>query len=259
MTPADAPIPGIPDASPERDFGAALLDTAQTLICVLDREGRIVRFNRACEEATGFSADEVVGRHVVGLVVPVEDAEPFAALLEEWWTVRAPSPRQGHWLTKHGGRRLIAWANRPLLDDDGEVRYVLTSGLDITERESAASELWSLQGQLRDRLEELAQLAAEQAALRRVATLVASEPAPDAVFTAVTEEAGRLLGAESSALLSLQRRLPDGHDRRALDGGRHGRLHGRHPAPRRGRGHADHGHRPRRRRRAHQRLHRRLR
>ena len=202
MTPADAPIPGIPDASPERDFGAALLDTAQTLICVLDREGRIVRFNRACEEATGFSADEVVGRHVVGLVVPVEDAEPFAALLEEWWTVRAPSPRQGHWLTKHGGRRLIAWANRPLLDDDGEVRYVLTSGLDITERESAASELWSLQGQLRDRLEELAQLAAEQAALRRVATLVASEPAPDAVFTAVTEEAGRLLGAESSALLS---------------------------------------------------------
>jgi signal transduction histidine kinase len=42
------------------------------------------------------------------------------------------------------------------------------------------------------------QLAEEQAALRRVATLVASSPAPEQVFAAVTEEAGRLLGARSS-------------------------------------------------------------
>ena len=41
-------------------------------------------------------------------------------------------------------------------------------------------------------------LAEEQAALRRVATLVAASPAPEEVFAAVTEEAGRLLGARSS-------------------------------------------------------------
>src|SRR5215213_2450038 len=42
-------------------------------------------------------------------------------------------------------------------------------------------------------------LAEEQAALRRVATLVASSPDPDQVFAVVAEEAGRLLGARSSA------------------------------------------------------------
>src|SRR5262245_48270133 len=36
----------------------------------------------------------------------------------------------------------------------------------------------------------------EQAALRRVATLVARAAAPEEVFAAVTEEAGRLLGAD---------------------------------------------------------------
>ena len=41
--------------------------------------------------------------------------------------------------------------------------------------------------------EALAQLAEEQSALRRVATLVASSPEPEAVFQAVAEEAGRLL------------------------------------------------------------------
>src|SRR5829696_1378587 len=42
-------------------------------------------------------------------------------------------------------------------------------------------------------------LAEEQAALRRVATLVASAPPPEEVFAVVAEEAGRLLGARSSA------------------------------------------------------------
>jgi signal transduction histidine kinase len=47
----------------------------------------------------------------------------------------------------------------------------------------------------------LEQLAREQAALRRMATLVAREPPPDEVFTAVTREAGTLLGAQRGTLL----------------------------------------------------------
>jgi len=49
-------------------------------------------------------------------------------------------------------------------------------------------------------LAELRRLADEQAALRRVATLVAREEPPAAVFAAVAEEVGRLLGADVSVL-----------------------------------------------------------
>jgi signal transduction histidine kinase len=55
--------------------------------------------------------------------------------------------------------------------------------------------------------EALAVLAAEQSALRRVATLVAASPEPEAVFTAVAEEAGRLLHARSAATI----RYEEGH------------------------------------------------
>jgi signal transduction histidine kinase/CHASE3 domain sensor protein len=48
--------------------------------------------------------------------------------------------------------------------------------------------------------EELRRVADEQAALRRVATLVAQAAAPRAVFAAVAEEVGRLLGADVTAL-----------------------------------------------------------
>jgi signal transduction histidine kinase len=47
----------------------------------------------------------------------------------------------------------------------------------------------------------LRRLAAEQAALRRVATFVAGGPPPEAVFGFVTEEIATLFGAESAAML----------------------------------------------------------
>jgi hypothetical protein len=48
-------------------------------------------------------------------------------------------------------------------------------------------------------------LAAEQAALRRVATLVAAQPSPAEVFAAVTEEAARLLHLDSAHLIVYER------------------------------------------------------
>jgi GAF domain-containing protein len=51
----------------------------------------------------------------------------------------------------------------------------------------------------------LAQLADEQAALRRVATLVAKEDLPEAVFAKVAEETGRLLGGVECTLLRSER------------------------------------------------------
>jgi signal transduction histidine kinase len=50
----------------------------------------------------------------------------------------------------------------------------------------------------------LSRMADSQAALRRVATLVAREPQPPAVFAAVAEEARGLIGSDITAILQLQ-------------------------------------------------------
>jgi len=55
-----------------------------------------------------------------------------------------------------------------------------------------------LEGNQTSRDDELRVLAEEQAALRRVATLVAREPSPEEVFAAVAEEVGRLLRVENT-------------------------------------------------------------
>jgi PAS domain S-box-containing protein len=48
----------------ERNVVSAILDTVGALVVVLDPEGRIVRFNRACERTTGYEFEEVQGRNV---------------------------------------------------------------------------------------------------------------------------------------------------------------------------------------------------
>jgi signal transduction histidine kinase len=67
----------------------------------------------------------------------------------------------------------------------------------------------------RDAREEIERLAREQTALRRVATLVARGVAPEQVFSAVTEEVGRVFGADAAVLSRYDR---DGEHRATVVG-----------------------------------------
>ena len=115
-------------------FARVLTETTQSLVCVLDGDGRILLFNDACERATGFTRDEVLGREIWDLVIPPEEAEAFREVLAFIWKTGHSSPQVGHWQTKSGGRRLIAWSNKPVAGEDGEPAYLVTSGIDLTDR-----------------------------------------------------------------------------------------------------------------------------
>src|SRR5918993_2072942 len=93
------------------DFARVLAETTQSLVCVLDEEGRVMLFNHACERATGFRRDDVLGRPLVDFAIPQEEQEAFRELLALIWRTGYASPQVGHWLTVDGGRRLIAWSN----------------------------------------------------------------------------------------------------------------------------------------------------
>jgi PAS domain S-box-containing protein len=165
---------------------------------VLDRFGRILFFNDACERATGFTRAEVLSRPATSSVIPPEEANAFGAMLAQIWATGHPSPQVGHWMTKDGSRRLVVWSNKPVCGDDGEPRYLVTSGLDITDR--AAERTGGLEGDVEAKLVEVGLLAQEQRALRRVATLVASEATPERVFEAVSEESARVLEVTAAAV-----------------------------------------------------------
>jgi PAS domain S-box-containing protein len=180
------------------EFARVLTETTQALVCVLDAEGRILLFNDSCERATGFRRDEVLGRDARDFVIPPEEAEAFGDVLAYIWRTGLSSPQVGHWVTKDGGRRLLAWSNKLMPTDDGSNSYLVTTGIDLTE--PASQPEGALVGDVEAKLAEIGRLAQEQRALRRVATLVASEATPERVFAAVSEESARVLEVDGSAV-----------------------------------------------------------
>ena len=180
------------------DFARVLTETTQALVCVLDSGGGILLFNDACERTTGFSREDVLGHDAREFVIPSEEAEAFGDVLAYIWRTGLSSPQVGHWLTKEGGRRLIAWSNRLMPAVDGTGSYLITTGIDLTE--SAEQTEGALSGDVEAKLAEVGRLAQEQRALRRVATLVASEATPERVFMAVSEETARVLEVNASAV-----------------------------------------------------------
>jgi PAS domain S-box-containing protein len=145
----------------ERDFTNAVIDTAGALVVVLDPEGRILRFNRAAEQLSGYSLAEVRGRLLweVGLI-PAEDVPGVKQAFEQ---LRGnPSlflnRHENFWRTKQGALRLIDWTNTALVSADGKVEFVIGTGLDITDRKLAELALKESEERYRDLFENASDL-----------------------------------------------------------------------------------------------------
>jgi PAS domain S-box-containing protein len=133
----------------ERNFVSTVLDTAGALVVVLDTSGNIVRFNKACEQLTGFSFEEVAAKPFWDLFVAPAELDGVKAVFGRLISGDAPHRHENKWIAKDGSSRLIAWANSVLPDDRGAVEFVVEAGIDITDRKRAEEAL----EQARDQLE----------------------------------------------------------------------------------------------------------
>ena len=117
----------------ERDFVNAVLETAGTIIVVLDRTGRFVRFNRAAEAITGFQFEELRGVPVWDTVIPKEIVESVKDVFRDLSERAITGKHENEWLMKDGSKRLFEWHNTVLCDEHGQVSHVISQGIDITE------------------------------------------------------------------------------------------------------------------------------
>jgi PAS domain S-box-containing protein len=127
----------------ERDFSSAILDTVGALIIVLDPQGRIVRFNRNCEQTTGYTFAEVRNRYFWDLFINAAEVEAIKTTFADLQSGNFPNTHENHWVTRNGERRLIRWSNTAL-SNENVVEYVIGTGIDITDRKRAEEALSQL-------------------------------------------------------------------------------------------------------------------
>ncbi len=124
----------------DRDLAQIVIETVGALVLVLDREGGILRWNAACERATGYTRDEMVGRPFWQLLLP-EERDGVRAVFDAIVAGQFPNQYENVWVAKDGSHRLIAWSNAALVDAAGAVRAIVATGIDITDRTRAEDAL----------------------------------------------------------------------------------------------------------------------
>lgn len=127
-------------------FIAAIIDAADLLVVVLNHNGQMVLFNRACETLTGYQTDAVVGKCIWDVLLVPEEIKPVKKIFGELKKEHLPSRFTNYWLTKKGDRRLIAWSNTVIFDDKNAVKYVIGTGVDITEQRKTEQALKKNEG-----------------------------------------------------------------------------------------------------------------
>ena len=124
----------------DSDLAQIVTETVGALVLVLDPEARIERWNAACEVATGYDRDEVLGRPF-WFLVPPDERPAVEAVFSRLIARDFPNRHENSWIAKDGSRRRIVWSNTALLDVSGAVKLVIATGIDITDRTRAEEAL----------------------------------------------------------------------------------------------------------------------
>ena len=136
----------------ERNVVSAILHTVGALVVVLDPEGRIIRFNRACEQASGYSLAEVSGQKIWDLLMVPEEVDRFQSVFQQLCLDQLPSDYEGYLVKRDGARRWIAWSSTVLPGNDGTPTYIIATGIDITERKHLEKTILEVSGREQRRI-----------------------------------------------------------------------------------------------------------
>lgn len=125
----------------ERNFAAAVLDTASALVMVLDTEGRIVRFNRACERTTGYTINDLKGKFFWDVFLVPDEVERVKTIFARLLAGQFPTNFESYWLTKNNNQLIVAWSNTVLMTKQGLATHVIATGIDVTRRREVEKKL----------------------------------------------------------------------------------------------------------------------
>ena len=137
----------------ERNFVSAVLDTVGALVAVFDPAGRIVRFNRACENASGYDFSTLVGRYAWDKLIPRQEIPEAIETFERLRSGHFPAAFENQWLNRDGSLRRIAWSATALTDGQGEVAFIIATGIDVTTQRAAEATLRESEARYRQLVE----------------------------------------------------------------------------------------------------------
>ncbi len=120
-------------------FREKIINDVNIWLNVLDKDGNVVVWNKAAEEISGYSSEEVVGHDTIWKWLYPDEAyrQKIMDSVQEILAGEEVESYETKIKTKVGKEKVISWNSHPLVDDDEEIIGSIAIGLDITKQKEA--------------------------------------------------------------------------------------------------------------------------
>src|SRR6185436_15960411 len=130
-----------------------IVDRTNSIVLRWDPEGRVIFLNDFGLRLFGYKLDEVVGRSVLGLIVPDTETSgrDLVAMIHD--LLRHPEryvSNENENMRRDGERVWITWRNTPITDREGRLIEIVSTGIDTTDRKRADDALRASEERFRE-------------------------------------------------------------------------------------------------------------
>ena len=114
-----------------------LVQSANSIIMRMDTEGKITFFNTYAQNFFGYREEEIIGKNVIGTIVPELNIAGFdlAVMIKD---IGAHPERyvsnENENIRRNGERVQVTWMNKAIYNEAGRVSEILCVGIDVTEK-----------------------------------------------------------------------------------------------------------------------------
>ncbi len=126
----------------QRNFNRSLVESANSIIAVIDKDGVMIDINPYAEQFTGYTKKEIASEPFFWTrFLPLEIQDKILKMLESAKKGEIVKQFQNSWVSKSGEIRIFEWSNALIKDESGNLKYITTIGIDITDMINYQKEL----------------------------------------------------------------------------------------------------------------------
>jgi PAS domain S-box-containing protein len=134
--------------SDERNFTSAVLSTEGAIVVVLDLSGIVVDLNPVFQKITGYTIDEMKGKPFWSIF----PEKYHDQVIDHYETVKRniePVIIESWIKDKQGALHYIRWRNAAIRNNNGVITHLISTGIDITDRQEDEDRIKQLNEDLR--------------------------------------------------------------------------------------------------------------